>query len=95
MRNEFTFDLDDEFTCDECGTVWHEENVAWECALNDRLGREDDEVDTVIECAYFAFCTNDAIGTLPNPVVGPVPTCKRCADKFGAADKLTLFAVNA
>lgn len=33
-------------------------------------------------CEYFAKCTNDADGTVTNPVLGPVPTCRRCADKM-------------
>lgn len=34
----------------------------------------------VVKCEYFARCDNDAVGTVPNPVLGPVPCCQRCAD---------------
>lgn len=46
-----------------------------------------------MDCQYFALCTNPAIGTLPNPIIGDVPTCRRCAEKMarlGGPD-LTLF----
>ena len=31
-------------------------------------------------CMYFANCDRDAVTTVPNPVVGDVPSCQRCAD---------------
>lgn len=34
-------------------------------------------------CEYFALCTNEATGTVPNPIIGPVPCCDRCADRVG------------
>jgi hypothetical protein len=43
------------------------------------------------KCEYFMLCTNDAIGTLPNPVLGPVACCARCADQVGAGNKLTRY----
>ena len=33
-------------------------------------------------CEYFLKCTNPATTTVPNPVLGPVPACKRCADFY-------------
>lgn len=33
-------------------------------------------------CAWFAACTNPADGTVEHPVLGQVPTCRRCADKL-------------
>ena len=44
-----------------------------------------------MKCKYFAMCDHDAIGTLPNPVLGPVPVCKRCANQVGAVDKIEDF----
>lgn len=35
-------------------------------------------------CEYFVLCTNESIGTVANPVIGPVPCCQRCADRVGA-----------
>lgn len=34
------------------------------------------------ECEWFAFCQNPAAGNVAHPVLGQVPTCQRCADKF-------------
>ncbi len=33
-------------------------------------------------CRYFRGCTNEAVTTVPNPILGPVPCCQRCADKY-------------
>lgn len=38
----------------------------------------------MIRCEYFVLCTNDAVGYIDNPVIGPVPSCKRCGDQVGA-----------
>lgn len=35
-----------------------------------------------MRCEYFALCTNDADGYVKHPILGLVPTCQRCADKF-------------
>lgn len=35
-------------------------------------------------CEYFALCDRPADGTVDNPVLGPVPCCKRCAAVVGA-----------
>jgi hypothetical protein len=34
-------------------------------------------------CEWYALCTNPAEGTVAHPVLGPVPTCTRCATKHG------------
>lgn len=34
-------------------------------------------------CEWFALCPNDADGYVSHPIIGTVPTCKRCADKLG------------
>ena len=34
-------------------------------------------------CRYFALCDHEAIGTTDHPVLPPVPTCERCAARFG------------
>lgn len=33
-------------------------------------------------CEYFAGCTRPAVGTTPHPILGAVPTCQQCADRF-------------
>lgn len=33
-------------------------------------------------CDWFALCTNTADGHVAHPVLGKVPTCKRCADRL-------------
>lgn len=35
-------------------------------------------------CEYMLLCTRDAVTTVPNPVLGDVPTCQRCADFYNA-----------
>lgn len=37
-------------------------------------------MDTI--CEWFLLCTNRANGTVKHPILGAVPTCKRCADKL-------------
>jgi len=32
-------------------------------------------------CEWFLLCTNQATGTAPHPVLGPVPTCDRCRER--------------
>jgi hypothetical protein len=32
-------------------------------------------------CEWYAGCTNQAVGTVTHPVIGPVPICSRCAVK--------------
>jgi len=34
------------------------------------------------KCAWFALCPSPAAGTVKHPVLGEVPTCQRCADRF-------------
>jgi hypothetical protein len=43
-----------------------------------------DEAGDVIACRYFALCDRPAEGFVPNPVLGPVPCCARCAAVVGA-----------
>jgi hypothetical protein len=33
-------------------------------------------------CEWFALCENPATGLVAHPVLGHVPTCQRCADRF-------------
>lgn len=32
-------------------------------------------------CEYYALCTKLADGVVEHPILGSVPTCRRCADK--------------
>lgn len=34
-----------------------------------------------IPCQWYALCDRGAIGLVPHPILGTVPTCKRCAEK--------------
>lgn len=36
-------------------------------------------------CQWFLKCENTATGTVAHPVLGPVPTCRRCADLLDLA----------
>lgn len=45
---------------------------------------------TVLACRYYALCNYQADGTTAHPILGPVPTCQRCADKHALT--LTPFA---
>ena len=33
-------------------------------------------------CRYFLRCTNDAVTTIPNPIIGEVMACQKCADFY-------------
>jgi hypothetical protein len=33
-------------------------------------------------CQYFMLCAEPAVTSVPNPVLGDVPTCAKCADKY-------------
>jgi hypothetical protein len=35
-----------------------------------------------MSCQWFALCDNSADGVVKHPVLGNVPTCRRCADKL-------------
>jgi hypothetical protein len=35
-----------------------------------------------MSCQWFALCDNSADGVVKHPILGNVPTCKRCADKL-------------
>jgi hypothetical protein len=37
-------------------------------------------------CMWFALCKNEAVTTVPHPILGDVPCCQRCAD-FATSDK--------
>jgi hypothetical protein len=34
-------------------------------------------------CEWFALCDRPAAGVVHHPVLSPVPTCQRCADRLG------------
>ena len=36
-----------------------------------------------VVCGQFALCDRIADGYVEHPVLGPVPTCRRCAAKSG------------
>jgi hypothetical protein len=39
-------------------------------------------------CEWFLLCTNPATVARPHPILGSVPTCKRCNDKMNRIDQL-------
>lgn len=48
------------------------------------LARAAEEIhhDPEGRCEWYALCPNPADGTVKHPVLGDVPTCQRCADRF-------------
>lgn len=34
-------------------------------------------------CEYFARCSRPAAGVTTHPILGHIPTCQPCADRFG------------
>lgn len=74
--------------CDRCGVRrGHEADCP-----SDPYNMDDQQS---VPCRYFALCDRPAVGTLPNPVLGDVPTCQRCADTVGSGDAIRPFAVAA
>lgn len=43
-----------------------------------------DEAGNAAICMWFAKCANPANGLRPHPILGPVPTCKRCDDRMNS-----------
>ena len=43
------------------------------------VGKPDDRAKVV--CEWYARCTHAAVGVVEHPILGPVPTCARCAAK--------------
>jgi hypothetical protein len=41
------------------------------------------ETTITVQCEYFALCVRDAAGVVAHPVLTWVPTCERCAARFG------------
>lgn len=35
-----------------------------------------------MRCMYFLLCDRQADGVVQHPTEGPVPTCRRCANKL-------------
>jgi hypothetical protein len=33
-------------------------------------------------CQYFLRCTNEAVTTIPNPIIGEVRACQKCAEFY-------------
>jgi len=33
-------------------------------------------------CQWYALCINEATTVIPHPILGDVPTCERCANKY-------------
>jgi len=42
----------------------------------------------MLVCQYFGACTNGTLTVYDHPVLGPVPTCVRCARKAHVANDL-------
>jgi len=35
-----------------------------------------------MQCQAFILCCNEATTTIPNPIVGDVPCCRRCKERL-------------
>jgi hypothetical protein len=42
-----------------------------------------------VDCAWFAWCENEAVMTEPHPILGDVPICGRCSDKLARLKEST------
>lgn len=40
-----------------------------------------------LTCAWFALCDRPADYTVSHPILGEVPTCRRCVDKLDLHDR--------
>ncbi|TMQ10154.1 MAG: hypothetical protein E6J90_36755 [Deltaproteobacteria bacterium] len=38
-------------------------------------------------CEWFALCDREAVVLVAHPILGEVPTCRRCADRPEMADR--------
>lgn len=46
-------------------------------------------------CEWYALCTNQTTNAVDHPVLGPVPTCDRCAAKHDLTFTHRLLPVDA
>lgn len=38
--------------------------------------------DDSATCRWYAMCDHVAIGTISHPILGDIPICRRCFDKY-------------
>lgn len=61
---------------------WRYRNGKW-WTVNEDLNIENGPF-TVVQCAWFLLCENDATTARDHPVLGSVPICDRCNTKVEA-----------
>jgi hypothetical protein len=68
-------DMSHRTRCSNCGSLCAAEDVGDVCCSECCMDNEPDV------CEWFALCDYPAAGKVWHPVLGLVPTCKRCAGK--------------
>lgn len=82
-KNPTAYDIDD--VTDEPGKIW---KVTGPNSMHTAaIARAAEEIhhDPEGRCEWYALCPNPADGVVAHAVLGEVPTCQRCADRFELA----------
>ncbi len=73
-----------ECPCVECLHLDYEAGEQIETFYDFARRERADRLPPQIDCRYFALCDRSADGIVRHPILGDVPTCRRCAERVGA-----------